>query len=153
MARLPDDALTLDRFVAAQEDAYPVALSELRQGRKQSHWMWFIFPQLRGLGRSEMSRFYGIADLDEATRYLAHPVLGPRLVECAQAVLTHRDTPAEAVMGAVDAGKLRSSATLFSAVAGAPDVFDRILAEFFDTRPCPLTQERLGVGSRSASRP
>ena len=144
MARLSDDALTLDRFVEAQQDSYPVALSELRQGRKQSHWMWFIFPQLRGLGRSEMSHFYGIADLDEATRYLAHPVLGPRLVECAGAVLTHRGRPAEAIMGPVDAGKLRSSATLFGAVGGAPDVFDRILAEFFDARPCRRTAERLG---------
>ena len=144
MARLSDDALTLDRFVEAQQDSYPVALSELRQGRKQSHWMWFIFPQLRGLGRSEMSHFYGIADLDEATRYLAHPVLGPRLVECAGAVLTHRGTPAEAIMGPVDAGKLRSTATLFGAVDGAPDVFDRILAEFFDARPCRHTAERLG---------
>ena len=144
MARLSDDALTLDRFVEAQQDSYPVALSELRQGRKQSHWMWFIFPQLRGLGRSEMSHFYGIADLDEATRYLAHPVLGPRLVECAGAVLTHRGRPAEAIMGPVDAGKLRSSATLFGAVGGAPDVFDRILAEFFDARPCRHTAERLG---------
>lgn len=144
MARLSDDALTLDRFVAAQQDSYPVALSELRQGRKRSHWMWFIFPQLRGLGRSEMSHFYGIADLDEATRYLAHPVLGLRLVDCAGAVLTHRGTPAETIMGAVDAGKLQSSATLFSAVEGAPDVFDRILAEFFDARPCRHTAERLG---------
>ena len=144
MARLPDAALTLDRFVAAQEETYPVALSELRQGRKQSHWMWFIFPQLRGLGRSEMSHFYGIEDLDEARRYLAHPVLGPRLVDCAQAVLAHRGTPAEAIMGAVDAGKLRSSATLFSTVEGAPDVFRNLLAAFFDARPCRRTAGRLG---------
>lgn len=144
MARLSDDALTLDRFVAAQQETYSVALSELRQGRKQSHWMWFIFPQLRGLGRSGMSHVYGIEDLEEATRYLAHPLLGPRLVECAQAVLAHRGTPAEAIMGTVDAGKLRSSATLFGAVEGAPDVFARMLAEFFDARPCRHTAERLG---------
>ena len=144
MPRCQAPAHSLDRFVAAQHDTYDAALSELRQGRKQSHWMWFIFPQLRGLGRSEMSHHYGIADLDEARRYLAHPILGPRLVECAGAVLTHRGTPAEAIMGPVDAGKLRSSATLFGAVDGAPDVFDRILAEFFDARPCRHTAERLG---------
>lgn len=144
MARRPDDALTLDRFVEAQQDVYPVALSELRQGRKQSHWMWFIFPQLRGLGRSEMSHFYGIADLDEARRYLAHPVLGQRLVECARAVLAHTGQRPETIMGAVDAGKLRSSATLFSAVEGATDEFGQILAGFFDNRPCRMTLDRLG---------
>ena len=147
MARfsLPDkDDGTLDRFVDAQQDTYAVALSELRQGRKQSHWMWFIFPQLRGLGQSEMSRFYGIAGLDEAGRYLAHPVLGPRLVDCAQGVLAHRGRRPEDIMGSVDAGKLRSSATLFAAVEGAPEVFNRILAEFFGAQPCRLTQERLG---------
>ena len=140
MTQGPD---TLDRFLDAQEGIYDVALSELVRGRKQSHWMWFIFPQLRGLGRSAMSHHYGIADPDEARRYLAHPVLGPRLIRCAQAVLDHQSVSAEAILGPVDAGKLRSSATLFAAVPGAPDVFDRILQAFFDNRPCRTTLDRL----------
>lgn len=144
MPRHQAPAHALDRFVAAQHDTYDVALSELRQGRKQSHWMWFIFPQLRGLGRSEMSHHYGIADLDEARRYLAHPVLGPRLVTCCEAVLAHPDLTAEVIFGAVDAGKLRSSATLFAAVDGAPVVFATVLARFFGGARCPLTLERLG---------
>lgn len=137
-------AHSLDRFVAAQHDTYDAALSELRQGRKQSHWMWFIFPQLRGLGRSEMSHHYGIADLDEARRYLAHPILGPRLVACCEAVLGHGDRTAEAIFGAVDAGKLRSSATLFAAVEGAPAVFAALLTRFFGGVRCGLTLDRLG---------
>ena len=134
---------TLDRFVAAQEGTYDTALSELEQGLKQSHWMWFVFPQLRGLGRSEMSWHYGIADLDEARRYLAHPVLGPRLVKTSEAVLAHDDLSARDILGPVDAGKLRSSATLFAAVEGAPGVFDRILTTFFDASPCHRTLDRL----------
>ena len=135
------DPESLDRFVAAQDRVYAVALSELERGRKESHWMWFIFPQLRGLGQSAMSHLYGIADRDEAQRYLAHPMLGPRLVACAQAVLAHDDRSAEAIFGTIDAGKLRSSATLF-AVDG-PAVFTTILDTFFDGRPCPVTARRL----------
>ena len=132
---------SLDRFAAAQDRVYAVALSELERGRKESHWMWFIFPQLRGLGQSAMSHLYGIANRDEARRYLAHPVLGPRLIACAQAVLAHDDRSAEAIFGTIDAGKLRSSATLF-AVDG-PAVFKTILDTFFDGRPCPVTAGRL----------
>lgn len=139
----PDDADSLDRFVAAQEGVYDTALSELRQGRKRSHWMWFVFPQLRGLGRSAMAHRYGIVDLDEARRYLAHPVLGPRLTACGQAVLGHAGVPADRIMGPVDAEKLRSSATLFAAAGGDRDIFGRILTEFFDGLPCPLTRRRL----------
>ena len=143
MARHSPDPDPLDRFTEAQEGAHDIALAELRQGRKQSHWMWFIFPQLRGLGRSAMSHRYGIADLDEARRYLAHPVLGPRLIACAEAVLAHADLPAERILGGIDAEKLRSSATLFAAVDGAPSVFRRILDSFYDGRPCPLTLDRM----------
>lgn len=139
-----DDPNALDRFVQAQAGSYPTALAELKAGRKRSHWMWFIFPQLRGLGHSAMSHLYGIADLDEAGRYLGHPVLGPRLVECCEAVLAHEGQLAEAIMGQVDAGKLRSSATLFAAVPGAPAVFGRVLGAFFDGRRCPLTLDRIG---------
>lgn len=138
------DPQSLDRFLAAQEDSYPLALAELRRGRKQSHWMWFIFPQLRGLGRSGMAQFYGIADLAEAQSYADHPVLGPRLVATAEAVLLHPGTPADRIMGEVDALKLRSSATLFRATARAPDVFDRLLRQFFDGQPCPRTLALLG---------
>ena len=141
---MPDDPDTLDRFVDAQDGVHDRALSELRQGRKQSHWMWFIFPQLRGLGRSQMSHRYGIVDGDEARRYLAHPVLGPRLIRCAEAVLAHEGVPATAIFSPVDAEKLRSSATLFAQVEGAPEVFARILQAFFDGSPCRLTLDRLG---------
>lgn len=140
------DADSLDRFLQAQEGTHATALAELRAGRKRSHWMWFVFPQLRGLGRSETARFYGIADGNEAARYLAHPVLGPRLTTCAEAVLAHDDLSAEAIFGAVDALKLRSSSTLFAA-AGGPEVHRALIARYFDG-PCPLTLARLGDATR-----
>lgn len=133
----------LDRFVTAQAGVHDAALAELTRGRKDGHWMWFVFPQLRGLGHSAMSRHYGLAGLDEARRYLAHPVLGPRLVACAGAVLAHDGRTAEAILGPVDAVKLRSSATLFAALDGAPPVFARLLTTFFDGQPCPATALRL----------
>ncbi|MDH2327545.1 DUF1810 domain-containing protein [Cereibacter sp. SYSU M97828] len=128
--------MSLTRFTKAQEGVWPTALAELRAGQKETHWMWFIFPQLRGLGRSETARFYGIADMAEARAYLADPVLGPRLAEAAAAVLAHPG-PADRIMGHVDALKLRSSATLFAA-AGGGDVFERVLAQFYDG-PDPAT--------------
>lgn len=133
----------LHRFVTAQDGLYDLALGELNRGRKESHWMWFIFPQLRGLGRSPMAHRYGIADLAEAEAYLAHDVLGPRLLACAEATLSHAGTPAETIFGPIDAAKLRSSTTLFAAATAAPSSFDRILEVFFDGQPCPLTQDRL----------
>jgi uncharacterized protein (DUF1810 family) len=110
---------TLERFVEAQASSYAAALAELRAGRKQSHWMWFIFPQIAGLGQSDMARRYAIAGLAEARAYLAHPVLGPRLLACVDAVAAWagRRTP-EAIMGGIDAVKLRSSLTLFEAAGG-----------------------------------
>jgi uncharacterized protein (DUF1810 family) len=116
-------ASDLARFVTAQEDGgtYATALAELRSGRKRSHWMWFVFPQLLGLGRSATARLYGIAGLDEARGYLAHTVLGPRLVECAQALLDLPGDDPVAVLGDVDAQKLRSSMTLFAHAAAADD--------------------------------
>jgi uncharacterized protein (DUF1810 family) len=134
----------LTRFHDAQAGTYQIALAELRAGRKQSHWMWFVFPQLRSLGRSATARHYGIADLDEARAYLADPVLGPRLVEAAGAVLMHRGRPAEAIMGHVDALKLRSSATLFEA-AGGDRVFGEVLDAFYGGARCPLTVAELGI--------
>ena len=121
----------LERFVAAQDagGTYDAALAELRAGRKQTHWMWFVLPQLAGLGRSETARRYALADLDEARAYVAHPVLGPRLVEAAQALLPARD-PA-AVLGPVDAQKLRSSMTLFARAAPEQPVFAQVLDACF----------------------
>ncbi len=107
----------LDRFVEAQAPVYAQALAELRSGRKQSHWMWFVFPQLRGLGRSATAQHYGISSAAEARSYLDHQLLGPRLIECTEAVLAHRDQQAEAIFGPVDAMKFRSSMTLFEALA------------------------------------
>jgi len=123
--------MDLGRFVAAQEGIYPQALAELRRGRKQSHWMWFVFPQLAGLGRSATARFYAIASAAEARAYLDHPLLGARLRESAAAILVHRSDRAEAILGPIDAIKLRSSMTLFEAVAADPAPFAAVLAAFF----------------------
>jgi uncharacterized protein (DUF1810 family) len=112
------DPYNLQRFVAAQASCYESALGEIAQGRKTSHWMWFIFPQLHGLGSSEMSRRYAIGSLDEAAAYLAHPLLGPRLRACVAALQNLLEADAEAVFGAVDAAKLRSSLTLFVRAGG-----------------------------------
>jgi uncharacterized protein (DUF1810 family) len=129
----------LDRFVAAQAEIYGQALAELRAGRKQSHWMWFVFPQFAGLGRSPTAIFYAIASAAEARAYLAHPLLGARLAECTLAVLAHRDRSAEAIFGAIDAMKLKSSMTLFEAVAGDPAPFASVLDAFFDAERDPAT--------------
>jgi uncharacterized protein (DUF1810 family) len=138
------DPFDLQRFVDAQDGGtYEQALSELRNGSKRSHWMWFVFPQLAGLGRSETARFYAIADLAEARAYLAHPVLGPRLVECARA-LTGLDTQdAVAVFGGIDAQKLHSSMTLFTRAAPDEQVFAAVLQQFFNGTEDDGTTSRL----------
>ena len=133
----------LSRFLDAQARDHARARDEIARGRKPTHWMWYIFPQLAGLGRSETARFYAIADLDEAGAYLAHPVLGPRLVEMAQLMLTHEGKPAEAILGPVDAMKLRSSMTLFAAVPGAAPEFGQVLDRFFGGARCALTEAAL----------
>ena len=124
----------LQRFVDAQNrgDTYARALAELRAGRKVSHWMWFVFPQRAGLGQSAMSREYAIDSPEEAQAYVEHPVLGPRLVECAEALLTHEDRSAEEIMGGIDAVKLRSSMTLFARAAPEEPVFAQVLDRYFD---------------------
>ena len=136
----------LSRFVVAQAGIYDAVLRELRAGRKTSHWMWFVFPQVAGLGQSWTSRQYAIASLDEARAYLAHPVLGPRLLECASLVLT---TPApmtaEAIFGAIDAMKLRSSMTLFLRAAPGEPVFGQLLDRFWAGIPDSRTDELLGA--------
>jgi uncharacterized protein (DUF1810 family) len=132
----------LQRFVDAQRDTYDRALAELRAGRKQGHWMWFVFPQLRGLGRSETSRFYGLAGLAEAAAYLAHPLLGARLRKACQAILQAAGS-AETILGRIDAIKLRSSMTLFHHAAPEDPTFPDVLERFFDGEPDPATDELL----------
>ena len=124
----------LTRFVEAQEGDYQQALSEIRAGKKRSHWMWYIFPQLRGLGHSSMAQRYAIRDLDEATVYLGDSVLGPRLVEISQALLGLSSNDATAVMGKPDDLKLWSCMTLFSLVGGADPVFVQVLEKFYGGR-------------------
>jgi uncharacterized protein (DUF1810 family) len=123
----------LERFVAAQDDSgtFAQAMSELRAGRKRSHWMWFVFPQLAGLGHSEMSQIYAIASLEEAREYLADPVLGWRLRESAAALLEHSGRSAEEILGPIDALKLRSSMTLFGLADPAEPLFGELLEKFF----------------------
>ncbi len=129
------DPFNLERFVGAQAAAFDTALSELRAGRKRSHWMWFIFPQSRGLGRSPTSEFYGIASLAEARAYLAHPLLGPRLEEATRAVLAHGDRSAHAVFGSPDDLKFRSSMTLFAAASpDAGNAYEAALQTFYGGR-------------------
>jgi uncharacterized protein (DUF1810 family) len=132
-------AFDLDRFVTAQADIYDRALAEIEAGRKTSHWMWFVFPQIAGLGRSPTAVFYAIASAAEARAYLAHPLLGPRLRACTLAALAHRGLSAEAIFGGVDAMKLKSSMTLFEAVAADPAPFASVLDIFFDAERDPAT--------------
>ena len=133
----------LGRFVDAQERVYDDALSELRAGRKTSHWMWFVFPQIAGLGRSPTAQRYAIASLGEAEAYVAHPVLGERLRECARVLAELEGRSAEQVFGGLDALKLRSSMTLFSRAAPEQPVFGRVLDEFFDGEADEATISRL----------
>src|ERR1700761_7452364 len=132
-----DDPYDLQRFVAAQDagGTYQHAAAELRAGRKASHWMWFIFPQIAGLGYSPTARAYAITSLDEARAYLSHPVLGPRLTECAAILTGLRGRTAEQVFGEVDALKLRSSMTLFMHAAPDEALFRQVLEQYFDGIP------------------
>ena len=127
-----DDPFNLDRFVRAQENDYERALDEVRSGRKRSHWMWYIFPQCAGLGHSAISQHYAIKSLDEARAYLAHPVLGPRLTECAEAVMSVNQRSAHEIFGSPDDMKLKSSATLFALVSPHDSVFHRIIEKYFE---------------------
>jgi len=142
----PDDQPDLQRFLAAQESAgaYGRALAELEAGRKTSHWIWFVFPQIAGLGQSEMSRRFAIASAAEARAYAAHPVLGARLRDCCSALLRHRDRSAEEILGGIDAVKLRSSMTLFARAAPAEPLFAEVLDAFYGGAGDPATEARLG---------
>jgi len=129
----------LDRFLDAQRSTYAAALAELRAGAKRSHWMWFVFPQIAGLGRSAMARHYAIGSLAEARAYHAHPVLGPRLSECLDALAGLSDPDAERVFGATDAMKLRSSLTLFALAVPAHRQFPLALDRWFGGALDPMT--------------
>jgi len=143
MAR--EDPYHLQRFVAAQDagGTYDRAAAELRGGRKASHWMWFVFPQIAGLGYSPTSRAYAITSLEEARAYLAHPVLGARLIECATILLGLPDRSAEQIFGEIDALKLHSSATLFMHAAPGEPVFRQVLDRYFGGVPDSATEERI----------
>jgi uncharacterized protein (DUF1810 family) len=121
----------LERFIKVQRIAYPRALAEITEGRKRSHWMWYIFPQIQGLGYSPMSKFYAIENIDEAAEYLNHPVLGARLVEISNALLKLEKNNATEIFGDPDDMKLKSSMTLFAALPGADDIFMAVLDKFF----------------------
>jgi len=138
------ESYDLQRFVDAQDGVYEDAVAELRAGRKRSHWMWFVFPQLRELGRSATAVHFGIGSRDEAVAYLAHDVLGPRLRQCALLAAGSGAVSAQALMGSVDALKLRSSMTLFAAVTDEDGEFVAVLEKFYDGVPDPLTVELLG---------
>jgi uncharacterized protein (DUF1810 family) len=140
-----DDPYDLQRFVAAQDagGTYQRAAAELRNGRKTSHWMWFIFPQIAGLGYSPASQTYAISGLAEARAYLAHPVLGARLTECATILAGLPGRSAEQVLGEVDALKLRSSMTLFMHAAPGEPVFRQVLDQYFGGVPDPATEQRI----------
>lgn len=137
MPPIPQDSL--QRFITAQAGIYEAALAELRRGRKRTHWMWFVFPQLAGLGTSERAVHFALASRSEAAAYLAHPMLGPRLVTCCEALLALVGQSAESVLGEVDALKLRSSMTVFAAVADGDSVFRRVLSKYYDGHEDPRT--------------
>jgi uncharacterized protein (DUF1810 family) len=127
-----DDPFDLERFVRAQDGDYQRALAEITSGRKRSHWMWYIFPQFAGLGQSPTSQRYAIGSLAEARAYLAHPILGSRLIACAEAALTVSDRSAHEIFGSPDDMKLRSSATLFALMSPDESVFARVITKYFN---------------------
>jgi uncharacterized protein (DUF1810 family) len=143
-----DDAdFDLDRYVTAQRQDYDLALAELRRGRKTGHWIWYILPQLRGLGSSPMAWSYGLVSLDEARAYLAHPVLGPRIRECAAVIAASVTSSADAYFGYPDNLKVRSSMTLFMRADPDEPAFRAVLDRFYGGRPDPRTDEMLGPGA------
>ena len=133
----------LSRFLEAQKNAYDTALREIRAGRKRSHWMWYIFPQIQGLGYSAMARHYAIRDLGEAREYLQHPLLGPRLIEISEALLALEESDPRRVMGSPDDLKLRSCMTLFQCAAPDQPVFGKVLDKFYGGKPDGRTLEIL----------
>jgi uncharacterized protein (DUF1810 family) len=143
-----DDLYDLNRFVQAQKNDYERALSEVKHGRKRSHWMWYIFPQFDGLGVSQTTKRYAIKSVAEAKAYLSHPVLGPRLMECVEAVLSVEERSVYEIFGSPDDMKLKSCATLFAYVSPAGSVFDRLLDKFFQGDRDPKTLCLLEASSK-----
>ncbi|KQM69671.1 calpastatin [Pedobacter sp. Leaf216] len=125
------DEQELERFISAQERDYARALDEITSGRKQSHWMWYIFPQIQGLGFSDTAKYYAIRDLQQASDYLAHPILGKRLIAISEKLLSHKDLSAHRIFGSPDDVKLCSCMSLFASVPGAPPIFNQIIDQFF----------------------
>ena len=140
----PEDPHNVRRFVDVQERDYEQALSEIRSGRKRSHWMWYVFPQFAGLGMSATSQHYAVKSLAETEAYLAHPVLGPRLMECVEAVLAIEGRSAFEILGSPDDMKLRSCATLFARVSPEASVFHRLIDKYFDGQPDARTLSLIG---------
>lgn len=141
MVKTTKDDIT--RFVIAQGPVFSEVVQELSQGQKTSHWIWFIFPQLRELGRSSTAHFFGIADIEEAQRYLAYPLLASRLRGCSGLLLKHTDLTSKQILGEIDSLKVRSCATLFAYAAGDPTVFHQLLEQFYQGQPCELTVDAL----------
>jgi uncharacterized protein (DUF1810 family) len=140
---MSNDPFNLNRFLTAQENSnYKNALGEISSGRKTGHWIWYVFPQMSGLGRSEQSRYYGIDSLAEARAYFEHPILGARLIEITDALIEQKSTPLVEIVGVVDSMKIQSCMTLFR-VASGNAVFDRAIEIFFDDIPCSVTLEML----------
>lgn len=137
------DSFNLNRFITAQRAVYPQVVKELSNGKKVSHWMWFIFPQLQGLGYSAMAQKYAISSLDEAAAYLAHPVLGQRLVELGEILLGLENKSAHTIFGSPDDMKLHSSLTLFSLVPNSPPIFGQLLDKYFDGKTDGNTERLL----------
>src|SRR5215217_6503664 len=135
----------LDRFVLAQERDFEIALTEISYGKKQTHWMWYIFPQIQGLGFSDTAKYYDIKDLKEATQYYLHPLLGPRLIKVTKELLNHTDKTAYEIFGSPDELKLRSSITLFAAVPHADPAFQQAIDQFFNGEHDQKTQRILGL--------
>jgi len=142
------DPFNLDRFLQAQESSYSAALSEIRGGCKLTHWMWYIFPQYAGLGSSSTSVFYAVKSLDEARAYLAHQVLGSRLLECCEALLALEGLSAHAIFGSPDDLKLHSCMTLFAVVSPAGSVFEQVLARYYQGKPDQRTLALIQGGCR-----
>jgi uncharacterized protein (DUF1810 family) len=145
MIRATSDPYNLERFVRAQENDYERALAEIVSGRKRSHWMWYIFPQLDGLAISATSKHFALHGLEEARAYLDHPLLGPRLLRCAAAVVAIEGRSAHDIFGSPDDLKLRSSATLFDAVEPPGSIFDRLLAKYYGSERDARTLGLLGI--------
>ena len=146
-----DDPYDLNRFVRAQQDDYERALSEIRSGQKRTHWMWYVFPQIDGLAFSPTSKHYAIKSVEEARTYLDHPILGPRLMNCAEAVVAVEGRDARAIFGSPDDLKLKSSATLFAHVSPRGSVFDRLLEKCFRGERDGRTLELLGITADAPS--